>query len=146
MAKPFGSASAFKTALEARLRKRSQSMGVPFSTVAIPKAQQFAEKLHAYTFPWAGRQNTRSKDLVDLVLLIERGIPDVGRIRAALSATFSTRATHSLPNTLPSPPDSWALDFRGMAEEANISTADVLLAFAVLERFWAENGFGQERP
>ena len=34
MAKQFGSASAFKTALEARLRKRSQSMGVPFSTVS----------------------------------------------------------------------------------------------------------------
>jgi Nucleotidyl transferase AbiEii toxin, Type IV TA system len=118
----------------------------PARVLAIPKAQQFAEKLHAYTFPWAGRQNTRSKDLVDLVLLIERGIPDAGRIRAGLSATFSTRATHSLPKTLPSPPDSWAVDFRGMAEEANISTADVLLAFAVLERFWAENGFGQERP
>jgi hypothetical protein len=82
---------------------------------------------------------------VDLVLLLEREIPDAGRIRAALSATFSTRSTHSLPKTLASPPDSWAVDFRGMAEEANISTADVLLAFAVPERFWAENGFGQER-
>ncbi len=31
----------------------------PARVLAIPKAQRFAEKLHAYTFPWAGRQNTR---------------------------------------------------------------------------------------
>ncbi len=51
----------------------------PAAVMAISKPQQFAEKLHAYTFPWAGRLNTRTKDLVDLVLLIERGLPDVAR-------------------------------------------------------------------
>src|ERR1700689_5432489 len=35
MARPFGSASAFKTALEARLRKRSASTGVPLSTLQL---------------------------------------------------------------------------------------------------------------
>jgi len=69
----------------------------PASVLAIPKAQQFAEKLHAYTFPWSGRMNARTRDLVDLVLLIERGPPEAGDIRRALDATFSTRATHPLP-------------------------------------------------
>lgn len=47
--------------------------GIPAAMVlAVPKAQQFAEKVHAYTFPWQDRTNTRTKDLVDLALFIER--------------------------------------------------------------------------
>ena len=69
----------------------------PATVLAISKAQQFAEKLHAYTFPWSGRLNTRTKDLVDLVLLIELGRLEVGDIRSALLATFSARGTHPLP-------------------------------------------------
>src|SRR4029077_10903350 len=72
----------------------------PTVVLAIPKPQQFAEKAHAYTFPWSGRPNTRTKDLVDLVLLIERGLPDVERIRAALAVIFGTRGTHLLPAEL----------------------------------------------
>ena len=57
----------------------------PAAVLAISKPQQFAEKVHAYTFPWSGRVNTRTKDLVDLVLLIERGLPDAAGIRSALA-------------------------------------------------------------
>jgi predicted nucleotidyltransferase component of viral defense system len=39
---------------------------------AVSPEEQFAEKLHAYTLPRTGRENTRVKDLVDLVLLIEQ--------------------------------------------------------------------------
>jgi hypothetical protein len=114
----------------------------PVVALAIPAAQQFAEKLHAYTYPWSGRLNTRSKDLVDLVLLIERGPPDVNEIRRALEATFSTRGTHPLPGTLPPPPAGWASEFVGMATEAGLSTADCSEAFASLKRFWGAHGLG----
>ncbi len=85
----------------------------PASVLAIPRAQQFAEKLHACTFPWSGRMNTRSKDLVDLVLLIERGPLDAGDVRKALEATFSTRATHPLPTTLNHHPASGGTSSQG---------------------------------
>lgn len=39
---------------------------------AIPQEQQFAEKLHAYTRPRT-RSNSRVRDLIDLVLLINSG-------------------------------------------------------------------------
>jgi hypothetical protein len=117
----------------------------PAVVYAIPKPQQFAEKVHAYTFPWVGRTNTRTKDLVDLVLLLERGLPDAEQIRAALAVTFGTRGSHPLPSELAPPPTSWEADFTGMAEEANISTHDYLEAFAILNRFWAENGLGTGR-
>src|SRR5207249_701248 len=98
----------------------------PARVLAIPKAQQFAEKVHAYTFPWSGRLNTRTKDLVDLVLLLERSPPDVSELRRALEATFSTRATHPLPAELKLPPKSWAADFSSMAAEAGLSTTEYL--------------------
>ena len=114
----------------------------PADVMAISKPQQFAEKLHAYTFPWAGRQNTRTKDLVDLVLLIERGVPDVAGIRSALQATFATRGTHPLPTSLDPPPRVWAVDFPPMAIEAGLSTTDYLEAFAILEAFWTGSALG----
>lgn len=110
---------------------------------AIPRAQQFAEKLHAYTFPWSGRLNTRTKDLVDLVLLIERGALELAQLRAALSVTFSTRGTHLLPKMLVSPPTHWKVDFPHMASEAGLSTTDLSAAFAVLETFWRTNSLGE---
>lgn len=114
----------------------------PARVLAIPKPLQFAEKIHAYSFPWSGRPNTRTKDLVDLVLLIERGLPDPVAIRFALDATFRTRGTHPLPESLSSPPDFWARDFPAMAREAGISTTDHLEAFAILRSFWTSLGFG----
>lgn len=117
----------------------------PAVAFAIPKSQQFAEKIHAYTFPWAGRLNTRTRDLVDLVLLIERGPLDAGELRAAIAATFSARGTHPVPEALPSPPETWRVDFPRMAAEASISTADYLLAYAILARFWTANALGAGR-
>src|SRR5262245_56909564 len=43
----------------------------PAVALAVPRAVQFAEKIHAYSRPWDDRINTRTKDLVDLLLLIE---------------------------------------------------------------------------
>jgi hypothetical protein len=114
----------------------------PAVAFAIPKSQQFAEKIHAYTFPWTGRLNTRTKDLVDLVLFIERGLPDVDDLRAAVTATFAVRGTHPLPETLSPPPAAWQADFPSMAAEAGLSTADFMTAFVILDRFWTDNGFG----
>jgi hypothetical protein len=115
----------------------------PAQVLAISKPQQFAEKVHAYTFAWKDRLNTRTKDLVDLVLIIERGLPDVAEIRSALIATFSARATHSIPEKLEPPPETWATDFPAMATEAGLSTSDYLNAFSVLNEFWTTGSLGR---
>ncbi len=114
----------------------------PAVAYAIPRAQQFAEKAHAFTFPWSGRLNTRTKDLVDLMLLVERGPLDANEVRAALAATFSTRNTHPLPALLPAPPEDWAVDFPGMANEAGLSTADYLVAHAAVNEYWEAHKLG----
>jgi hypothetical protein len=109
---------------------------------AITTAQQFAEKIHAYTFPWNDRLNTRTKDLVDLVLQIERDPPPVDRLRTALIATFQTRKTHAIPTRLPPPPDHWKIDFPHMAEEAGLSMLDYLAAYEALDEFWRSHSLG----
>lgn len=114
----------------------------PAVVLAIPKAQQFAEKVHAYSYPWEGRLNTRTKDLVDLVLLLERGPPDPAEIRAAVAATFSTRGTHAVRSPLLPPPAAWAKDFPAMATEAGLSTTDYLAAFRLLAAFWTDHSLG----
>ena len=108
----------------------------PAVALAIPKSQHFAEKLHAYTFRWSDRENTRSRDLVDMVLLIERGGLELGAVRLAVIQTFAHRQQHSIPSSLAPPPASWAAEFPAMAEEAGISTTVMDEAYAILCAFW----------
>jgi Nucleotidyl transferase AbiEii toxin, Type IV TA system len=118
----------------------------PATVLAIPRALQFSEKVHAYTFPWSGRLNTRTKDLVDLVLLIERGLTEGDDLRQALGATFSTRGTHPVPEALRPPPEAWASDFARMATEAGLSTTDYLEAFTKVQTFWTDRALGGAPP
>ncbi len=118
----------------------------PARAVAIPKAQQFAEKIHAYSYSWTDRENKRSKDLVDLVVLIERGKLDPKAVQQALVETFQRRKRHPLPATLQPPPASWAKEFPSMAAEAGASTPDVDAAFQALDGFWRQHGLGASEP
>ncbi len=104
--------------------------------LAIPKAQQFAEKLHAYTLPWTDRPNTRTKDLVDLSLFVTLDRPDEHELRSAVKATFEQRKTHEVPNTLPPPPSEWSKPFSAMAKEAQLPEVDMQPNFQAVSDFW----------
>src|SRR6476661_650370 len=60
----------------------------PPSFPVISAEQQFAEKLHAYTLPRGERANTRTKDLIDMVLLIRSSKLDKTKTAAAVRATL----------------------------------------------------------
>ncbi len=100
----------------------------------ISKEQQFAEKYHAYTRPRTDRPNSRVRDLIDMVLLIQTGDMDSGMIQRAFSMTFSGRKTHEVPDHVPQPPDHWAGPFVAMAVECQIDT-DIQSAVVVLTQF-----------
>lgn len=110
----------------------------PPIALAIPKAQHFAEKVHAYSFPWTDRENTRSRDLVDMVLLIERGALDLAAVHRAVHETFTHRRRHSVPDQLAPPPEAWASEFPGMATEAGISTTHLEEGFSIVDAFWVQ--------
>lgn len=110
----------------------------PARALVVPKAQQFAEKLHAYTYQWKDRENTRVKDLVDLVLLIERADLTVNETCHAIGATFACRNTHPFRPSLPAPPASWATEFPAMANQAGLTMEDLGTAFERLSGFVSE--------
>ena len=83
----------------------------------ISREQQFAEKLHAYTIPRKGAVNTRVRDLVDMVLLINTGTLDGSKVAHALNLTFDRRQTHSIPTSLPLPPADWQKPFAVLAKD-----------------------------
>lgn len=114
----------------------------PATVRAIPIAQQFAEKIHAFTFPWTDRPNTRTRDIVDLLLLVERQPPSVVDLKMAIHATFTTRGTHPIPEQLSRPPAEWQTVFAEMAEEAALSTTDCETGFEILAAFWNTHRFG----
>ena len=104
---------------------------------AISPEEQFAEKIHAYTLPRVDRENTRVKDLIDLVLLIERTKLDATRLPKVIRETFQRRKTHDIPSTLPSPPLSWFGPFSEMAAECSLEP-DMEKHFGVVAQFFSK--------
>jgi hypothetical protein len=102
---------------------------------AISPEEQFAEKLHAYTLPRADRENTRIKDLVDLVLLIGQTKMDAARLPKAIRETFQRRQTHEIPAILIAPPASWSTTFAEMTRECGLET-DIEKHFSMIEQFY----------
>jgi hypothetical protein len=102
---------------------------------AVSPEEQFAEKLHAYTLPRVGRENTRVKDLVDLVLLIERTHMHAARLQKAIRETFQRRKTHGIPPALASPTVSWSKPFSEMAVECGLEP-DLEKHFRVVAQFF----------
>ena len=107
----------------------------PASVPLIQREQQFAEKLHAYTLPRSGA-NSRVRDLIDMVLLIQSETLNTSVCLEALRRTFKQRGTHDLPALLEPPPASWNMPFQRLAEECQLDTS-VNTAFAELTRFYS---------
>ncbi len=83
--------------------------GMPTHDIeAVDRRQHFAEKLHALIRDYGDRPNTRVKDLLDLVLLIESGLSADASLTEVVAHVFSVRATHDVPEVIVDPPREWA--------------------------------------
>jgi hypothetical protein len=113
-----------------------------FEIESADVSQQFAEKIHAMTRPWEDRDNTRVKDLADIVLFINEGL-DPDAARTATNHVFYVRDTHPIPDDLPDPPPFWDEDYPAFAEELDLAEATLDQAMDTLRRFW---GAAQHEP
>jgi hypothetical protein len=86
----------------------------------ISREQQFAEKVHAYSLPRGERENSRVKDLIDLVLL-RPTLMDPQRARLSIEKTFARRSTHPIPAALAAPPETWQARFETLAKECGLT-------------------------
>ena len=109
--------------------------GIPAVVVpALSVEQHWAEKFHAYTRP-RETPNSRVRDLVDLVLILEHQPLDTDRVSAAVDATFSGRGTHTTPDVAPAPPSDWVKPFGALAAECGLMET-LPSAHERVEAFW----------
>jgi len=109
----------------------------PVVTVqAAALTQHAAEKLHALTRSYEDRPNTRTKDLVDLVLLIENDLIDASRLGERVRAVFLTRATHDLPDDLPPVPAAWRQDYAALVAGLDVEATTMDAALERVRAFW----------
>src|SRR5258707_8383915 len=106
----------------------------PPSFPVISREQQFAEKVHAYSLPRGDRVNTRTKDLIDMLLLIRHGNLDNPRLATAIKATFAKRATHPMPRKLEVPPSEWEPVFQALARECDLDVG-LSAGFEIVQGF-----------
>lgn len=107
----------------------------------------WAEKLSAYLRRYDDRPNTKVKDLVDLVLLIEHGLQPDARLHEAVVKTFNRREQELPSDQLPSMADQWAEPFASMAVELALGMASASDAHSLVERFWQQTvQLAQPRP
>jgi len=58
---------------------------------------------------------------VDIILIAENMTINGPALRAAIQATFTAQGAGESPSSLPTPPSSWALTFRKLAEEVGLN-------------------------
>jgi hypothetical protein len=107
----------------------------PTIVPCYPLTQHVAEKVHAYTLPRSSGENTRVRDLVDILLIAGLTSFTATSLRQALEATFGARNTHSIPARLPDPPPRWEAPFRRQAADLQLSYSTLAEAVFAARRF-----------
>jgi hypothetical protein len=112
-----------------------ERLGFPRAVFPVyPIAQQFAEKLHAYTRP-RDTENTRAKDLADMIWYTTTHAFRSGALIDAARATFERRDEHPWPPTLSRPPEAWARQYGALRKEMDLEPATPGDAYEVLVAF-----------
>ncbi|MBI5711208.1 MAG: nucleotidyl transferase AbiEii/AbiGii toxin family protein [Candidatus Eisenbacteria bacterium] len=102
----------------------------------VSREQHFAEKLHAYVRPRASAVRTRVKDLVDLVLFVERGLPEPRRLAPAVRTTFAQASPFKVEPDFPRPPADWARPYEALVLETGVTATTLDDAYRLLSQLW----------
>lgn len=97
---------------------------------------QFAEKIHAYSYPREKRPFSRIRDLVDMNLIIEQGLLRKDLVKLAIEETFKRRGTHEIPEDLEVPPDNVGDTYAVMAKDCGVEKKTMKESFAFLQEYW----------
>ena len=113
-----------------------------FAEIPVPiirvtsAAQHIAEKIHALTRPLDSRINTRVKDLADLMLFAEHGMPLPCDVKVAVREIFGKRNTHQIPSKIELPPRTWAASYSAMAAQLNLKEQTIESATSRINDYW----------
>lgn len=107
---------------------------VTFRTTS--RAQHVAEKIHALTRPYEDRLNTRVKDLADIILLMNLGLPRPDEVKKVVTEIFIARNTHEIPIVIEPQSKSWATPYTVMANELGIVETEMGSAITRINEYW----------
>jgi len=117
--------------------------GLPTPTAEIIDVHRHAaEKFHAMLRTYGERENSRVRDLVDLVILIEHELLDPNAVRAAADQVWRERNATDSPSVIAALPDSWPSRYERLASENALAAQNFDDAVALISRFWAETRRG----
>jgi len=103
-----------------------------------------AEKLHAMTRDFGDRENSRVRDLVDLVILSESSLIQPADLAVAIQQVWGERDGAEPPTGLPSAPADWEARYERMAREAGLGAPSFSEAVEITAALWTEM-FSTER-
>lgn len=108
----------------------------PVEVPVIPIGQQLAEKLHAYQRIYRGERSTRSRDLMDMLVIADRlAIPDRRDLASVCGETFAMRNS-GWPAELLSPPHDWYQPWINFAQVYGLPWGTLDDAYDALAGFW----------
>lgn len=110
--------------------------GIPDRSIeTIDVNRHAAEKLHAISRTYGDRENSRVRDLIDLVILDDHGLIDPNQLGHHVRAVWQERDGEPPPSTLPPLPASWPKRYEQDAAKLNLDT-DFSAAISILGRLW----------
>ncbi len=113
--------------------------GIPSTEVEVVDVNRHAaEKLHAMLREFGDRENTRVRDLVDLVLLVEHELLTVAIVADSVRQVWEERDGIDPPIVLPALPESWPSRYERLAAEHHVEPATFPAAEALVGQLWAE--------
>lgn len=95
-----------------------------------------AEKLHAMLRDFGDRDNSRVRDLADLVILLEQDLLDPAQALVATRQVWSEREQSGPPTSFPALPESWPDRYRRLMTDLDVECRTFPQAGALVDRFW----------
>jgi hypothetical protein len=114
-----------------------------FAEIEVPSIEiidvnrHAAEKLHAMTRDYGGRENTRVRDLLDVVILIEHELLDRDALSSAVRDVWTERNGSPPPLALPALPDSWPNTYERLVAEHDLTAKTFPSALDAVTSLWA---------
>jgi hypothetical protein len=90
------------------------------------------------TRDFGDRENSRFRDLLDLVLLIENDLLSPGAVADAARAVWSARNGTEPPRALPPLPASWPARYARLAEDHDVEARTFAQAVALVRSLWSQ--------
>lgn len=113
--------------------------GIEGPTIEVINVNRHAaEKFHALSREFGRRENTRVRDLVDLVIIIEHQMLNLDALVAAVRDVWKERDAAEPPAVLPALPASWPEKYERLARDHDLLTLSFGAALHAMTALWED--------